>query len=155
MFMLDLKNGDDEASWNIIATVGKTPGKRYGHTLAFLKPYAIVFGGNTGTQPVNDVWIMSLEKYPSQWVKLDLPEDSIPLPRVYHACGVCSKGNAAGMMLIFGGRDGNENALNDTWGLRRHRDGRWDWAYAPNKLDIVPKNRYNVFIIYLKQFSIT
>ena len=34
MFMLDLKNGDDEASWNIIATVGKIPGKRYGHTFA-------------------------------------------------------------------------------------------------------------------------
>ena len=37
------------------------------------------------------------------------------------------------MIVIFGGRYGNQNnqlALNDTWGLRRHRDGPWDWVKA-------------------------
>lgn len=50
-------------------------------------------------------------------------------------------------MIIFGGRDGNENALNDTWGLRRHRNGQWDWVMAPYKTKNegdLPQKRYNV-----------
>jgi len=38
------------------------------------------------------------------------------------------------MIVIFGGRgiDGNPgNPLSDSWGLRRHRTGRWDWVRAP------------------------
>jgi len=42
-------------------------------------------------------------------------------------------GSANGMMVIFGGRGPDTNALNDTWGLRRHRDGKWDWVKAPYK----------------------
>jgi len=42
-------------------------------------------------------------------------------------------GSATGMMVIFGGRTGDQGALKDTWGLRRHRDGRWDWIKAPYK----------------------
>lgn len=42
-------------------------------------------------------------------------------------------GSATGMMVIFGGRTGDQSALKDTWGLRRHRDGRWDWINAPYK----------------------
>mmetsp|Transcript_8079 Transcript_8079/g.7936 ORF Transcript_8079/g.7936 Transcript_8079/m.7936 type:complete len:580 (-) Transcript_8079:33-1772(-) len=37
------------------------------------------------------------------------------------------------MMVIYGGRCNDQAALNDTWGLRRHRDGRWDWVRAPYK----------------------
>ena len=37
------------------------------------------------------------------------------------------------MMVIFGGRTTDQSALKDTWGLRRHRDGRWDWVKAPYK----------------------
>jgi len=29
--------------------MGKTPGRRYGHSVVFCKPNIIVFGGNTGT----------------------------------------------------------------------------------------------------------
>jgi len=39
------------------------------------------------------------------------------------------------MVVVFGGRSNDSNALNDTWGLRRHRDGRWDWVKAPYKGD--------------------
>jgi protein phosphatase len=37
------------------------------------------------------------------------------------------------MIVIFGGRAGDTAALNDTWGLRRHRNGLWDWVRAPYK----------------------
>jgi protein phosphatase len=98
-----------------------------------------------GSQPANDTWIINLEKTTFSWVKLDIVEDvAVPAPRLYHAAGLCSKGNAQGMMIIFGGRDSTENALNDTWGLRRHRDGRWDWIAAPQSKTDPPVNRYNV-----------
>lgn len=46
-------------------------------------------------------------------------------------------------MVVFGGRkeskkdpnssqrDNNALALNDVWGLRKHRDGSWDWVTPP------------------------
>ena len=37
------------------------------------------------------------------------------------------------MMVVFGGRTADQSSLNDSWGLRRHRDGRWDWVKAPYK----------------------
>lgn len=148
LYLFDLKNKEEEATWSVIPTSGKTPGRRYGHTLCFLKPYIIVFGGNTGSQPTNDVWIINLDKAPFTWAKLELNEEALPTPRLYHAAGICTKGNAQGMMIAFGGRDAGENALGDTWGLRRHRNGTWDWVLAPYKIEN-PKHRYNVKIIYL------
>lgn len=35
------------------------------------------------------------------------------------------------MILIFGGRSAQQVALNDAWGLVRHRTGAWDWIKAP------------------------
>ena len=110
-----------------------------------MKPYIVLFGGNTGSQPANDTWILNLDKSPFSWNKLEIAEDTTPASRLYHAAGLCTKGNAQGMMIIFGGRDAAENALNDSWGLRRHRNGSWDWVIAPYKSD-PPKNRYNVKI---------
>lgn len=81
-------------------------------------------------------------------MKLEVKKDSpIPTPRVYHAAGVCTKGNASGMMIVFGGRDQNDQALNDTWGLRKHRDETWDWTKAPIQSNLAPKERYNVRFI--------
>jgi hypothetical protein len=45
---------------------------RYGHTVVFAKPNILVFGGNTGTDPVNDVWTLNVDKAPFTWVKLDI-----------------------------------------------------------------------------------
>jgi len=35
------------------------------------------------------------------------------------------------MMVIFGGRGADGQPLNDTWGLRKHRDNKLDWMKAP------------------------
>lgn len=32
------------------------------------------------------------------------------------------------MMITFGGRDNSGQTCDEVWGLRRHRDGRWDWT---------------------------
>ncbi len=138
LYLLDLKNGEQNAEWIIVPVRGQTPGRRYGHTLVFLKPYLILFGGNYGNEAVNDVWIFNSESQPLQWNKLEIGGD-LPPTRVYHTAAVCNYGFANGMMVIYGGRKKDGNVLNDMWGLRRHRNGSWDWTKAPYKGN--PKDR--------------
>jgi len=147
LFLLDLKSGEEKALWIPIEVKGKTPGPRYGHSLVFIKPNIVVFGGNSGNESLNDVWFMNLERSPYSWNYTDLNKGlEMPPARVYHAAAVCSSGAANGMMVLFGGRANDQNALNDTWGLRKHRDGKWDWVKAPHKNQdqVIPKVRYQV-----------
>lgn len=118
----------------IVPVVGRTPSRRYGHTIVFSKPYLLVFGGNTGTEPVNDVWCLNVDKAPFTWENLRVTSQDKPCVRAYHASALCTTGSASGMMVTFGGRTADQSALKDTWGLRRHRDGRWDWVQAPYKV---------------------
>lgn len=149
LFLLDMRNGEEEATWMIVPVVGSTPGRRYGHTIVFAKPHLLVFGGNTGSEPVNDVWCLSVEKAPFSWTKLNCGTN-VPPVRVYHSAALCSTGSATGMMVIFGGRTSDSSALNDTWGLRRHRDGRWDWVPAPYKTNSeIPTYRYQHSTLFL------
>ena len=71
--------------------------------MVYIKPYILVFGGNTGTEPVNDVWALNLEKAPYNWMRLECGNE-VPPVRVYHSASNCSTGAANGMMVIFGGR---------------------------------------------------
>ena len=75
----------------------------------------------------------------------------IPSPRVYHSAAHCQSGAASGMVVIFGGRSGDrQDALNDAWGLRKHRDGRWDWVKAPyHPNGVQPKARYQHSGVFL------
>ena len=149
LFLLDMRNGEDQATWMIVPVVGSTPGRRYGHTIIFAKPHLLVFGGNTGSEPVNDVWCLSVEKAPFSWAKLNFGSD-VPCVRVYHSAALCMNGSANGMMVVFGGRTSDSSALNDTWGLRRHRDGRWDWVKAPYKSTTnLPTPRYQHSTLFL------
>ena len=142
------------ANWMIVPIVGKTPGRRYGHTIVFVKPFLITFGGNTGSEPVGDVWCLSVDKAPFTWTRLECNGDSPPV-RVYHSAAICGTGTATGMMVLFGGRTADQSALNDTWGLRKHRDGRWDWVKAPYKSNAVsPTSRYQHSILFMGAVAI-
>ena len=137
LYLLDLRNGEAEATWMIVPVIGTTPGRRYGHTIVFSKPHLLVFGGNTGSEAVNDVWVLHVERAPFSWAKVDVTSENPPV-RVYHSAAMCLTGSAQGMMVIFGGRTSDQTALNDTWGLRRHRNGTWDWVQAPYKAGTTP-----------------
>jgi hypothetical protein len=65
LYHLDMKEG--VGIWNVINVSHKTPGKRYGHTFSYSKPYLIVFGGNIGEKSVNDCWILNIQKPPLVW----------------------------------------------------------------------------------------
>ena len=134
----------------IVPVIGKTPGRRYGHAIIFNKPYLLVFGGNSGSSSVNDVWCLNVDKAPFSWVNLNISGD-LPAARVYHSAAQCMMGSATGMMVVFGGRTNDQSALNDIWGLRRHRDGRWDWIKAPykNSGENMPLARYQHSTIFI------
>lgn len=148
LYLLDMRNGEDMAQWMIVPVVGSTPGRRYGHSIIFSKPHLLVFGGNTGQEPVNDVWCLSVERAPFSWIKLDCGKEN-PAVRVYHSAALCQNGSATGMMVCFGGRTQDQTSLADTWGLRRHRDGRWDWVKAPYKSGEIPTPRYQHSTLFL------
>jgi protein phosphatase len=38
LYLLDMRNGEEVAQWMIVPVVGATPGRRYGHSIIFLKP---------------------------------------------------------------------------------------------------------------------
>jgi hypothetical protein len=147
-----MQQGEDQAQWVIVSVAGKTPGKRYGHTMTLCKPYLYVFGGNTGTLPSNDLWCLNIEKASFTWLQVQCTSE-LPTARVYHSAAQCLGGSAAGMLLIFGGRGVDQSALNDTWGLRQHRDGTWDWVKAPYKPDgAKPLGRFQHSSIFIDNF---
>lgn len=149
LFLLDLREGEANASWMTVPVVGVTPGRRYGHSMVYIKPNLIVFAGNIGAESVNDVWRLNVERAPFSWAKLDLKGD-MPIGRVYHSAAACLTGSASGMMVIFGGRGGDQSALSDAWGLRQHRDGRWDWVKAPTMSEgDSPSARYQHTSLFL------
>jgi len=57
----------NEGKWNIVNVGRKTPGKRYGHTFCYLKPYVIVFGGISEEFALNDLWVLNIEQKPLRW----------------------------------------------------------------------------------------
>lgn len=151
LYLLDFKNGEHQAKWIVLPVTGTTPGRRYGHTMVFFKPYLILFGGNNGNEDLNDVWILSAKNHHFQWQKLEITGD-VPPNRIYHSAAVCNYGTANGMMLTFGGRGKEGNLLNDMWGLRRHKNGIWDWIKAPYKEN--PKERVQHSSIFCGKFFI-
>ena len=81
-----MRDSEDQGIWKKIPVIGKTPGKRYGHSLSYLKPYFVLFGGNEKSQVYNDVWIISLETLQYSWQKVEFPSNStIPCSRLYHS----------------------------------------------------------------------
>lgn len=139
-YLLDIRN-EARPVWTAIPVLGPSPGRRYGHTMVHNKPLLVVFGGNNGQQAKNDIWVLDVEHAPFQWTEVTVMHAKSPVPRVYHSAEVCREGPAGGMMVVFGGRTPDGGSLRDIWGLRQHRDGRWDWVEAPTKRGGPPEAR--------------
>ena len=59
IFKLNLER-ETEGEWFQINSEGVRPGQRYGHSLSYLEPYVILFGGNLNPKLLNDIWLMNL-----------------------------------------------------------------------------------------------
>mmetsp|Transcript_5084 Transcript_5084/g.11238 ORF Transcript_5084/g.11238 Transcript_5084/m.11238 type:complete len:855 (-) Transcript_5084:115-2679(-) len=150
LYLLDIRQ-EDQCQWMSVPVTGPTPGRRYGHTMVFNKPVLIVFGGNNGQQAESDIWVLDVERSPFQWNEVTVIHTKTPLPRVYHSAEVCREGPASGMMVVFGGRTPDNRSLKDIWGLRQHRDGRWDWVEAPTKRGNPPEPRFQHSCMFLNE----
>ncbi len=94
--------------------------------MVYSKPFYIVFGGNS-TKITNEVWLANIDDERIEWKRVETTGDT-PCPRIYHAAAICKVGSAAGMIITFGGRSDTCAALNDVWGLIKHRNNSWDWV---------------------------
>ena len=138
LFSLNSKD-ENEGEWTKIKTIGDTPGERYGHSLTYLNPYFILFGGNFNPNLSNDIWIISIDQKNDnyQWVKINFINDkiNIPIERLYHSSEVCKYGKYKDKLIIFGGRDSKNNPLNDLWALDI-KDNKGEWVKLfPNNND--------------------
>jgi protein phosphatase len=146
LFLLDLK--DNIGIWNTVNISGKTPGKRYGHSLNYSKPILVLFGGNIGDTETNDCWVLDIQRVPISWTEVKC-KGELPPARVYHGAALCSVGTAKGMIIVFGGRSRDKEALSDTWGLTRHRNNTYEWLRAPQKGLCHPTGRYQHTCLFL------
>ena len=141
LYLLKFGSTETNAKWIKVPIEGSKPSSRYGHSLVFFKPYILIIGGNIGNEPTNEVWSLSIEKSPFFWTKLEFKETE-PSARVYQAVTIWKSPEQVDMVLMFGGRNNKNIAMNDLWGLRRHKSGVWDWVKAPMKNDKIPMERY-------------
>lgn len=132
LYLLKLGSIETNAKWIKVPVESARPTSRYGHTMIFCKPFILIIGGNIGNEPSNEVWSLCIDKSPFSWAKIDF-KDKEPCPRVYHASTLWKAEKKFDMVLIFGGRNAKNLALNDLWGLRKHKTGTWEWVMAPTK----------------------
>ena len=133
------KKDESEGKWEKIKTIGPTPGGRYGHSLTYLNPYFVLFGGNFNPNLSNEIWIININNNnkESQWIKINYinDKDNIPVERLYHSSEVCNYGKYKNKLIIFGGRDSKNRPLNDLWALDI-KDDNGEWTrILPNKND--------------------
>ena len=156
IWLLYLNEGKEgEGEWRKYQTNnGISPGPRYGHSLNYIKPYFVLFGGNFNPSLSNDVWIVNVKEKIGEWKKINFKNDVGPSPRLYHTSLICNYGKNNGVLLIFGGRDSNENPLNDIWGLSLNDDGSWSWNRGIIKNNDEMTSRYNHSMVFYQELMI-
>ena len=152
LWFLDIKN-QEEANWMQVPIEGQTPGPRYGHSMVYIYPNLILFGGssNAGQNKKNiimkDVWIFPTDKTPFNWIRLDTEGNSILTARLYHTACVYQKLNGESEALVlFGGRDSQNVSLKDLCLLVRQKENNkefYQWLYInPKNNDPQPISRH-------------
>ncbi|OUS43386.1 hypothetical protein BE221DRAFT_194816 [Ostreococcus tauri] len=127
LYVLDLATKDPK--WHRVHVKGDGPGQRYAHVLSFVaQRFLVVIGGTDGSKCLGDTWVLDTTTKPYAWSKCN-PTGPTPSPRTYASAST----RTDGLLLLCGGRGADGMALNDAFGLARHRDGRWEWAEAPGK----------------------
>ena len=144
IFKLNLEC-QNEGEWSQINSDGERPGQRYGHSLNYLDPYLILFGGNLNPKLMNDIWLMDMnlkEKY--TWVKIDISEN-IPEERLYHSSCICQEGDYKNKLVIFGGRNTQNKPLNDLWilNLKKPEENKEEEKIVANWDELKPENNNN------------
>ena len=153
LWFLDIKN-QEEVNWMQVPIEGNTPGPRYGHSMVYIYPNLILFGGssNSGANKKNvimkDVWIFPTDKTPFNWIRLETESNSLLTARLYHTSCVYQKINGESEALVlFGGRDSQNVSLKDLCLLAKQKDNNnkeyYQWIYVnPKNNDPAPISRH-------------
>jgi N-acetylneuraminic acid mutarotase len=103
-YSLDLKS----LKWEVIHSRGEVPVTRDDHTAVLYEGSMVIFGGFVDGERTNDIYRYYFKD--NKWEKVAVLGMDAPLPRAGHSALVY-----ADSMVIFGGRDEDNNKLNDLW----------------------------------------
>jgi protein phosphatase len=108
---------------------GNTPLWRYGHSIVYIMPILILFGGSGKNEIVNDIWILYTDKSPFKWEKINV-NGNYPPPKVYHTSNIFKIAEQQELMVAFGGRGSDGVSHNDLTGLRKSsiKNNEWEWV---------------------------
>jgi hypothetical protein len=111
----------DQLTWNELQTTGSAPVGRQAPSVIHdrLRDRLIVFGGESESGLLNDVWTLNLSASPPSWIELS-PMGNLPSPRFEH---VAVYDSLRDRMVVFGGSD--PSIRNDTWFLSLRDPPTW------------------------------
>jgi hypothetical protein len=95
--------------WTKQEPTGTNPSARYGHSSILYNDKMVVFGGNDGSNYLNDVCTLDLTQSPPVWNQITT-SDPKPNARWFHSSILYND-----KMVVFGGYDNNN--YNDVWTL--------------------------------------
>lgn len=147
LWFLDIKN-DEDASWMKVPIDGTTPGPRYGHSMVYIMPLLVLFGGSSGgssnqrNEIMSDIWVFGTDVTPFKWQKVAARGPS-PSARLYHSACVYVRYNSnTDAMILFGGRDVQNASLKDLCILKKEKND-YEWIpITPASNEVVPVARH-------------
>ncbi|SBT72034.1 conserved Plasmodium protein, unknown function, partial [Plasmodium malariae] len=162
--------------WMKITTVGSKPNSRYGHSLDFLYPHLVLFGGNekVGDEEnfycKNDLWVLNIEnckiKYKKKtkqnktknskifyftWQEIEYKSIS-PLGRYFHSTSIWyDKKKKKNNLILYGGKVKNKTNSSRLFSL--HKNGNnWYWNILPVYIDNLNENRAYHSIVCIRNY---
>ena len=115
MYTLDLQL----FKWSVVKAkaenddVTNLPRTRDEHSCVLLGNSMIVFGGFSFGQRTNDIYKYNFTT--NQWKLINHVSKEVPMPRAGHSAVIKEDEINGDCMFIFGGKDDDNNKLNDTW----------------------------------------
>jgi hypothetical protein len=124
--------------WTKLAFSGATPPARWWHAAVFdpSQRRMVVFGGDTKTRFLNDLWVLDLNDTPT-WTQLT-PTGTLPGARALHSLALDEKNDR---IIVFGGDASSGYDYNDVWALSLADPTRWDLVMAGGSSLAIPEQR--------------
>ncbi|CRG85406.1 conserved Plasmodium protein, unknown function [Plasmodium relictum] len=154
--------------WIQIKIIGNKPNSRYGHTLDFLYPYLILFGGNEKICDVenlhckNDLWVLNIEKCKKKkkkkkefiyftWEEIEYTSIN-PLGRYFHStCIWYDKKKKKNNLILYGGKMRSKTNTSRLFLLQKNGNS-WIWSLLPVYVDCLNENRAYHSIVNINDY---
>lgn len=115
-YSLDLKT----YRWELVRAKGNhsldskhVPESRDEHTAILNNDEMVIFGGFVNGERTNEIFKYSIRD--NKWTKIERQSDDVPCPRAGHSAVLRYLDNDKRSMVIFGGKDEDNEKLKDVW----------------------------------------